>query len=844
MIFAINISRPRQCAHLAIPLLLLITIFLPQRVEALDCSLTLREKANISSSNYPLTFAHVFKAGDVQSGQGVALEVNGSILPTQFDIKRRFADSSVRHGVLSAIIPEIKAGQDLEVKLVVVDESVNHNSDEMNKPEILETDVQSVMHLSDVTGGGYSGNLSADLRSALQSQTNLNYWLKGGVVTEILVRQDLNNSLNAMWEVRIYDMGNSDPTDDHIRISNSVENVESHYRGNIHYSLDIYQGSGKPKLSYRKDGFSHNHNSRWRKILWQTEQPPEIEIRYDLKYLIESRHLLNYDQSLTIPESIISGAYSQWQALDNDIMGTGIITPYFPTTGGRQDIGILPAWAVRYLYSMDNRAREIMLNVAELSGGIPIHYRESDPGKKYYNHILSIDDRPTVWLGRNSYTWTKEQDRLPDPIGEESSPWTVDRAHQASFSYIPYMITGERFYLDELYYWAAYNLGACNYNSDYGRDYSKGLIRDQVRGEAWTFRTLVHAAALAPDQDQLEKDYFHNKVMNNIDVWNEELLSSDSHPLHTWGTVSCWPEDGGRPDESIIGCENPKTSVRTGSGSGVNETVHPVRSMTTHWQDDFVLASLTHGVELGYPALGLKKWLGEQIINRFTHPDVNPFHGANYRFPATYVENVNVGPQGQRMHIATWRQAMESLKYQPTAFSSTGNGGYCAIALGALALVAEQNVIQPFNGSTRIVTGTMALEWLKKQVFDPAVYAENPKYYFIPRKDQVPELKISTATLPSGQVGRKYYHKIGVVGGVQPYLFDITSGALPEGVQMTLDGVLGGTPERQETARFTVEVSDGEGKSTTADLEVIIGRATSILFLIQPQPSERVRRKN
>ena len=57
-------------------------------------------------------------------------------------------------------------------------------------------------------------------------------------------------------------------------------------------------------------------------------------------------------------------------------MGVGLANAYMPSTGGREDIGLLPGWAATYLLSMDKRAAEVTLGTGDLAGSWSIHYRD------------------------------------------------------------------------------------------------------------------------------------------------------------------------------------------------------------------------------------------------------------------------------------------------------------------------------------------------------------------------------------------------------------------------------------------------------------------------------------
>lgn len=706
--------------------ILLISSLLPALCFADIVNLAIREKEGVTTQNYPLTFGHVFQEGIVT--QGIAVRVDGVVLPTQFDIKRRYSDGSVKHGIISVILPEVTANEDLLLTLVAATE--NTSSGAMTKTAILATGVESNINLTGLSDSGYSGDLTFDLNQAINDTSSLHYWLSGPVVTEILVNQKLpaNNSLNGTWEARFY------PGWDGIRVSNGMENVEGDYRGNINYAVDIQMGNNSYPLSshYSKSTFQHNRNSRWRKVLWIGQQPPEVEIHYDTDYLISTQQILNYDTSVTVSETAVSGRYSSWQSSDHDIMGTGYIQTYFPTTGGREEIGQLPTWAVRYLLTMDNRMKEVMLNHAEMASGIPIHYRESDMTESFYGHIISIDDRPTVWLGREDYQYQEEEDKLPEPIGTTSTVWHVDRAHQTSFAYIPYLITGERYYLDEMYFWSGYDLGTSNWRY---RESERGLIKDQVRGEAWAIRVLAQAAAIAPETE-IEQAYIHGKVLNNIAAWETETSAPDHHPLHNWGYISCWGEDGGRPTDAIIGCEG--TADRTGTGSGVNEHINPVRHTSLPWQDDFMLLSLCHMKELGYDTQDLLSWLGEFSINRFSHPDANWFDGADYKYPSTYVENVS--NQTPYYDIPIWKQATDSFVEKRTEFTADNPISYPRKAYAGLSCITDVTVNQvTYNGSNnQTAIGQQAYDWMSEQFGNNEVWNDNPTWAIIPRVEVAP----------------------------------------------------------------------------------------------------------
>jgi len=81
---------------------------------------------------------------------------------------------------------------------------------------------------------------------------------------------------------------------------------------------------------------------------------------------------------------------------------------------------------------------------------------------------------------------------------------------------------------------------------------------------------------------------------------------------------------------------------------------------------------------------------------------------------------------------------------------------------------------------------------------------------------------ITTETLPTGSVGKPYRELLSVSGGKSPYLWRVVSGFLPEGIALSKDGILSGTPLLQGKATFAVEVVDVNTRSATKNLAIDI----------------------
>jgi hypothetical protein len=85
-----------------------------------------------------------------------------------------------------------------------------------------------------------------------------------------------------------------------------------------------------------------------------------------------------------------------------------------------------------------------------------------------------------------------------------------------------------------------------------------------------------------------------------------------------------------------------------------------------------------------------------------------------------------------------------------------------------------------------------------------------------------PAITLSPSTLPNGREGVAYLQTITGNGGVAPYTFAVTGGALPGGMTLSAAGVLTGTPTAAGTFTFTVRATDANGCVGTATYSLVV----------------------
>jgi hypothetical protein len=171
--------------------------------------------------------------------------------------------------------------------------------------------------------------------------------------------------------------------------------------------------------------------------------------------------------------------------------------------------------------------------------------------------------------------------------GKCDSPYTHDASHQPALAYLPYLVTGDYYYLEELQFWGMWN--AFETNPGY-RDNVKGIMSsEQVRGQAWALRTLAEAAYITPDSDSL-KTAFNNIINNNLDWYSNTYVANSMNPQYA----------------NKLGVITNGFAIVYDNGTGL-----------APWQDDFFTSAIGHAAELGFTkANGLLAWKAQFPINR------------------------------------------------------------------------------------------------------------------------------------------------------------------------------------------------------------------------------------
>lgn len=571
----------------------------------------------------PVTFGLVLKAGDVPKEKMIAVYSGGKPVNAQIDVKRHNDDGSVRFAIISLFQPVGQIPPERTVLEFIATDAKKTSESRMPTEvvkKLLAGDFDAAVTLKFPDGKSATASVRKLLAAA---GDKVDTWLTGPIVTEFLLMGhpvdadgQTDPDLNVQFQVRCYEGGKA------IRVSVVVENCQDTWAGNIGYDVAITLGKDG-KVVLNKSGVDHEPLSRWRKVFWYPAPLAEVHVAHDPASLFATRALPNFDLSFTVPEKSLENMAAGWASWRNELMGPGFLARFMGMTGGRDEINFYPVWTVRYLLSMDPRAKEVVLGHGNLAGSWPIHVRNSKTGR-----IMTIDERPEFWLdgrGKDKPAWKPAR----KPLTGKGMQLQPDGAHVGSFAFVPFLATGDYYYMEEAFFWANHALLSMWSEP---RQNAKGIMRGQVRGDAWTLRNIGDAGFIAPDASP-EARYFEEKIHNNLAWLTQQMYGPPERNANGyWGEAT-------HNDHANEMRDAPKPWM-----------------LNPPWQVDYLIWSVSHLAELGYAdAVKPRDFLFRWRIGLFTHPEViDPVNGTAYRMVVG-----EMGPNRKVLYYDDWRRLAE-----------------------------------------------------------------------------------------------------------------------------------------------------------------------------------------
>lgn len=390
---------------------------------------------------------------------------------------------------------------------------------------------------------------------------------------------------------------------------------------------------------------AHYYRSRWR---WQSAPRPVTVKTSDL---IAAGLLPQYNEALTggfTPASSVR-TYSP--------MGLAGLTGYMPTTGERPDIGPVTEWQADYICT--GRNLSTLLAQAEASGTIPWHHRDENTGAPldtyaYPKASMYDDQNPSPFLPRD---WLLNDTLNPDA------------AHEPALAYLPFLLTGDPYFLEELHFAVNFNILSQPWSA---RTFN---IYFAVRAHAWSLRSVAQAARVTPDILPawfLPKSYFVRHLSDNRDWMLAKYVRNRAEPWATFRTIE------------------------QGFGDNDESPTAPSGTYIAPWMEDFEAFILGWVVQMGFEDWRpVFEWKIPNTIGR-----TNGTSGWVRAWPTAYRQLLRPSRTGAWLSdwTATWAltQQRYGLRYvNPNTLAISGNDvSYHSITRSVLAIAERIGVAE------------------------------------------------------------------------------------------------------------------------------------------------------
>src|SRR6188768_757742 len=239
---------------------------------------------------------------------------------------------------------------------------------------------------------------------------------------------------------------------------------------------------------------SHPWYARWR---WQSAPRP---VRVSRETLIAEGKVPHYDGTV-LAQFITDLAPQTYSVMGFSGMVTGM-----GWTGDRPDIGILTGWAAQWLCKGNNTST--VLAQGEASGTISMHLRDPATGAPLdlFNDYPKLTSYPSGG----------------DPIVPMTKGIvTYDSGHSPACSYLPWLLTGDVYYLEALQFQA---------NIEIIGEPASGRYTWAGRYGAWPLRNKLYAAVASPTDPPrwlLAQSVFHAHMEGVRSEMLKDMASED-----------------------------------------------------------------------------------------------------------------------------------------------------------------------------------------------------------------------------------------------------------------------------------------------------------------------------
>jgi Ca2+-binding RTX toxin-like protein len=476
------------------------------------------------------TLGQVFQPGALMPGQALFAELGGVTVPVQVDVRNTHPDGSVKTAALTLARPTLAPWQEVEVGLVAG--GAEAAAMPVSLASVLAGHSATLSLAIEDGRAPLTIDIGAAMSEALAAGT-ASFWQQGPFATQARIEIPVENSaMRIVLDVTGYQDGE-------IRLTVGLNNDRAmeEVGGRIVYVASVTLDGetvferGVSQGQYQR--VSLDFASSGLHGIQGLGAPHEgwLNIKHDLDYLNSTNAVFPFNTEFVADPGALRYYYDQ--ITTNPYWGEMFwphhLQPSMGNAGGRPDIGFTTGPNANWLLSQDAAAAAFALGQAKVAGYVPWNFYDMANGT-----VLNTDHYPLVWTDGRGGTGTPGDPSSPgltQPATRDTG-WGPDTAHQPDLSFVPYLLTGERWIYDNLMSQGSHSIMNV-WPAPRGGEDGNVLAHNQLRGAAWSMRQLDHAAWVAVD-GSAEQDYFGRKLTEN---WSW-LVAQIPEWTETWGELA------------------------------------------------------------------------------------------------------------------------------------------------------------------------------------------------------------------------------------------------------------------------------------------------------------------
>ncbi len=511
----------------------------------------------------------------------VVAGLNGKTLDSQWNpLSRWRTNGSVLHGALTFAVPDADpANKRRMYQIFKSDQVVTTTPLELTKAEVVTSGFDAKFSITTTSGVVYGLSAASLLDGSIIAKQDYTHF-SGHLSSEFVIGGNLlengtgvaHKTLQGYFHIRAYNIPVNRVYVTFVLENTGVFNVLTDITGDV----ELMVGN---EVVYSNTDFLIGADKRYPKRFWWNGDP-QFRVQFDGEYLQATKLVPEY-QDLELDKALLD---SFPRSIDWNEKGQ--LEAKLHTGGAKPSIAPLDRWAVSYLISGDDRARNAMMAHADAYHWLVSRYDYAiNPRDENTGFPLNLTDHPTSigkgWGGRNAIA---AGPRIRGPV-------ETDIAHQPNCAFVPYLITADFTYLENCQFWGVANwmMERPGSHASWPRSFYQG----QTRSIAWGFRNMVFASIITPESHPL-KQQLDDAVIFAIDSFRDDVMGTNG--------LGIWPP-------TIYGASS------TANPDDVGRKV-----AYAPWQDDFVTWAMGYAVEAGYgkelTSSGVWSWKAKSIVER------------------------------------------------------------------------------------------------------------------------------------------------------------------------------------------------------------------------------------